>query len=104
MWDNKKSFIVYCDYAEHLDLLTDEECGQLFKALCAYAGEGKQPENFNSCQKMAFSFIKKQIDRDTEKYNKVIEKRREAGKRAADHQKHLKQMLYPKKQKKQMLF
>lgn len=34
---DNKSFIVYKDWEEYLETLTDEETGRLFRALFAYA-------------------------------------------------------------------
>ena len=66
----------YLDYEEHLELLTDAEQGQLTMALIHYAKDGIIPE-FDGMLKMAFSFIKAQIDRDSDKFKARCEKNRE---------------------------
>ena len=63
----KKSFMIYIDYRQHLDLLTDEERGKLITALFDYAESRKIPD-LPGAAMMAFSFIKAQMDRDERKY------------------------------------
>ena len=74
----KKSFILYLDYQEHFDLLTDADRGKLISAIFRYVSSGDIPE-FDGMPKMAFSFVRSALDRDAEKYQCEIEKRREAG-------------------------
>ena len=76
----KKSFVLYCDYREHIQLLNDAERGQLFTALFDYVRDGKESD-LPPMAKMAFSFIKSQLDRDSEKYEQKVNKRKEAGKK-----------------------
>ena len=78
--ENKGSFVLYFDYRKHLDFLTDEECGRLFKALLDYGETKKQPE-LEGAALMAFSFIACQMDRDAEKYAETCRKRSESGKK-----------------------
>ena len=80
--NNKKSFILYCDYAKHISYLSDEDAGRLFKALFEFIEEGTQPELPPAAQ-MAFSFISDQLLRDLEKWESISRKRSEAGKRGA---------------------
>ena len=76
----KNSFILYNSYSEQINLLDDAECGRLFKALFAFNADGTKP-SLSGGAMMAFSFITSQMSRDAEEYEKVCEKRREAGKR-----------------------
>lgn len=87
---DKASFLMYLDYQEQFDLLTDEQAGQLIKAIIKYEKTGKIPE-LDGMLKMAFSFIKTQLDRDREKYNKKCEKNKENGKRGGRPKKEEKQ-------------
>ena len=75
-----KSFVLYTDYAKHIALLTNEEAGELLKALFEYVEFKKQP-NFSGAIMMCFSFIADQIARDKEKYQDVCKKRAEAGRK-----------------------
>lgn len=74
----KDSFILYTDYKQHIELLTDEEAGQLFRALFEFVEAGTVPP-FTGQLKMCFSFISAQIRRDKEKYIDICNKRAEAG-------------------------
>ena len=76
----RKGFVMYDNYIEQVDLLTDTEAGKLFRALLRFSQTGESP-NFDGKLQLAFSFMKGQIQRDAEKYADVCEKRREAGKK-----------------------
>ena len=78
--NQNKSFVLYTDYAKHIALLTNEEVGELLKALLEYVEFGKQPQLFGALM-MCFSFIADQIARDKEKYQDVCKKRAEAGRK-----------------------
>jgi hypothetical protein len=58
----RKSFILHKDSLDVLDDLTDEQCGQLFKAIKAYHCEGQI--ELNALIKIAFSPFKNQFMRD----------------------------------------
>lgn len=77
---DKKSFLIYLDYEEQFSLLSDEELGQLMRAIMEYEKTQQIPE-LNGMVKMAFSFIKQQLDRDTEKWHEEKKKRSDAGKK-----------------------
>ena len=77
---DKKSIILHTDSAEQWNLLTDEQAGQLIKALLVYSQTGDQIETDDGMLKMAFSFISAQLDRDREKYDERCAK----NKRIAD--------------------
>ena len=77
---DKNSFLIYLDYQEQFELLTDEQAGQLIKAIIKYEKTGEITE-LDGMTKMAFSFIKTQLDRDREKWQEEKKKRSEAGKR-----------------------
>jgi uncharacterized phage protein (TIGR02220 family) len=63
----KNNFILYKDYEEHVDLLSNEEAGKLFKAIFRYV-DGRNISELEGMTKMAFSFIKKSLERDLKKY------------------------------------
>lgn len=81
-----KSFVLYTDYAKHIALLTNEETGELLKALFEYVEFGTQP-GFSGALMMCFSFIADQIARDKEKYQDVCKKRAEAGRKGGKQKK-----------------
>lgn len=66
--------ILYFEYKEHFDLLSREDKGDLVSAMMEYGMNGVVSTELSTCAKMAFSFIKKQMDRDAEKYKKKCEK------------------------------
>ena len=77
---DKNSFLIYLDYEEQFNLLTDGQIGQLMRAIIKYEKTGEITE-LDGMIKMAFSFIKTQLDRDREKYKKKCEKNKENGKK-----------------------
>ena len=62
-------------------MLTDEECGQLFKALMHYVREGAELETGSLPLKLMFSVFKSQIDENGEKWEQIREKRSIAAKK-----------------------
>jgi len=77
---DKSSFLIYLDYEEQFNLLTDEQVGQLMRAIIKYEKTREIPQ-LDGVIKMAFSFIKTQLDRDREKYEARCEKNRENAKK-----------------------
>lgn len=78
MAQEKKSFMLYFDYREHLALLNDEERGRLLMALFDYGEYGTDPE-LDGAPRMAFSFIRAQMDRDNEKWETKARAGRQGG-------------------------
>lgn len=71
---------MYLDYEEQFNLLSDEQIGQLMRAIIQYERTQEMPK-LDGVLKMAFSFIKTQLDRDREKYKAKCEKNKENGAR-----------------------
>ena len=82
----KSSFLIYLDYKEQFELLTDAELGQLLRAIMLYEETGEIAE-LSGMLKMAFSFIKTQLDKDRQKYEEKCEKNRENAKKGGRHKK-----------------
>lgn len=78
MANDKKSFMLYYDYREQLALLNDEERGRLLMALFDYGETGTVPE-LDGATRMAFSFIRAQMDRDADKWEQTRQARARAG-------------------------
>ena len=76
------SIVIHTDIKDKLDLLSDEEAGQLFKAIIAYAENGTIliPKE-NRVLGVMFLFVKNQIDRDYAKYLERRETNRENGRK-----------------------
>lgn len=70
------SFILYTSYYAIIEGLTDQQLGQLTRALFIYARDGEQIQ-LEPVVRMAFSFIKDNIDRNADKYQKKCERNRE---------------------------
>lgn len=76
----RDSFIFYTEYAEVLNELTAEQAGHLIRAMVDYA-RGELTEIDDKVVKAVFKTIKPRMDRDREKWEAEIEKRREAGRK-----------------------
>lgn len=83
MAEDKKSFVLYSDYEELFDELTDEEAGQLIKHVLKYVND-KNPVTDNKIVKVSFVPIKRQLKRDLEKYEDKRKQWSEAGKKSAE--------------------
>ena len=76
MSKEQKGFIVYGDTKALADELTDEQLGQLFRAMLTYFTDGKAPK-FAGVLKFVWITVRQQMDRDMEKYEKKCERNRE---------------------------
>lgn len=79
----KESFILHTNMWPSVQKLTREQRGDLFSAIMCYQ-LGEELPKMDPIAEMAFSFIAAQMDRDNEKYERIVEKRRAAGKKGAD--------------------
>ena len=81
------TFVLYCDWEDIIEDLTDEEVGKLFKAIFAYVNHGVA-EQFDGRTGLgvAFKTIRRQIDVNRKKYEQVVEKRRNAAKKRWEKQ------------------
>lgn len=84
MEKERKGFVLYCEYKEHLALLSDEEKGQLLMAIFDYVSLDKYPTNLSGLSKMAFSFIKTDLDINREKWERQKQIKSQAGKRSGE--------------------
>lgn len=92
MAENKKSFVLYTDYIEVFEQLTDVEAGELIKHLFRYVND-KDPNTDNRLLKILFEPIKQQLKRDLKKWEGKREKLSEAGKASAERRRLNQQML-----------
>lgn len=74
----KDSFILFTEYLEQFNMLSDEQAGVLIKAIFAYSTDSELPE-MDGMTKMAFSFIRSALDRSDDKYQRRVEANRENG-------------------------
>ncbi len=85
MEKGKKSFIMYLDYKEQLEDLSDKELGTLIRAIFQYIEDDTEP-SFKGKLNIAFKFIRSALDRDNQKWEDIKKKRSEAGKRHSGNQ------------------
>ncbi len=78
--NEKNSFILYCNYEEQLNMLNDEQVGQLFRGVFAYMRTGEQHSS-DPMVTMLLSVICHQLDVDSRKYEETKERRKEAGRK-----------------------
>lgn len=78
----RNSFLLYAEYEQYFDLLKAEEQAKLIKALFAVFN-GKDTSELEAqmegATKMAFAFMRTQLENDTKKYQEKCDKLRENG-------------------------
>ena len=77
---SKKSFVLYNDLREIVDLMPDDMAGKLFKMMLAYVN-GDSVETDDITLRVAFKPIQLQLERDAGKYATYLQKQRDNGKR-----------------------
>jgi hypothetical protein len=80
--NGKTSFVMYTDYSRHWELLSGDEVKALDMAIFRYVETGQLPD-FEGMLKMAFSFVRGNIDRDVGKWEETRKKRTAAAKAGA---------------------
>ncbi len=75
----KNSFVLFHEFKESVELLSDEQAGKLFKALFDYETEQTEPEFTDVAMKIVFSTIRNSLDRNKEKYEKRCKRNKENG-------------------------
>jgi hypothetical protein len=80
---NKKSFILYADYKNTVNILDDEIAGKLFKHILSYVND-ENPQTEDIVLKIAFEPIKQQLKRDLDRWKDIKVKRSDAGKKSAE--------------------
>lgn len=85
----KKSFLVYFDWEAPIQELSNEELGELFRAMFNYAKHGELIDFEHRSLKLVFGFIKSAIDRDKDAYEERCRKNAEnaskGGKKKAEN-------------------
>lgn len=82
MAENKNSFIIYTDWKQDFEFLTDAEAGKLIKHLLQFASdENPSLENEDRLLQFAAQKMKALMKKDLKKYEAVVQKRAEAGKK-----------------------
>lgn len=81
--ERKKSFVFNVEWQEILLAYPAEVRLEVYDAVIEYVASGTISE-LKPMAKMAFSFIKKEVDYNNGKYEAIVEKRSEAGKRGGN--------------------
>lgn len=78
-----KAFLIYHDNKTFIDKLSDEQAGQLFKAIFDYEVDGIEPEEgrMSDVLDMCFEMFKLNLDRARADYEKKCKARAEAGRK-----------------------
>ena len=98
----KETFLFYADWLNVIRDLPSEVQLEVYQAIAEYAIYDNLIE-LKPIAKVSFGFIKQTIDRDTQKYISISEKRSEAGKRGGRPLKNNELKESNEKQKKQLL-
>ena len=80
----KKSFVLFTDRKKEIDMLSNAQCGVLFKAILRYADTGERLESDDLVVQVLFSVFASQIDSCNEKWEAIKKKRSEAGKKSGE--------------------
>lgn len=82
--EKKTGFVLHTNLLETVGYLSNEDLGQLFRAVLLYENNKDITSlNLSGAVAMAFNFIKQDLDRNAEKYNATCKARSEAGKKSA---------------------
>ena len=74
---NKLSFVVYHEWFEMTERLSDKEIAKLYRAIFNYNIDGVIDETLDGETKMAFFIMRKTFERDKVKYLKRCEKNKQ---------------------------
>ena len=89
----KNSFVLFNDLIDTVSILKDEDAGVLFKMILNYEN-GRELTQDIKCESMpaliAFTFVKRQLNRLDEQYEKTTQARIEAGRKGAEARWHSK--------------
>ena len=77
MEEDKKSFLMFTEWAPFFESATDEQAGDLIKGIFAYV-KGEEPE-LKPATLPAYAFIVSQIDKNFEKWEEAKRQKQEAG-------------------------
>lgn len=73
--------MIYFDDLRAVQRLTDEQLGQLVRLLAYYAESGEPASSDDLAVTVAYGMMAQKIDRDREKYDRIVERNRENGRK-----------------------
>ena len=88
----KRSFVIYTDSLDVLDNMSDEECGQLFRAIKAFQNSRQDELKRlldNPFIKGIFLYFQAYFTRDSEKYENICKKRKDAALKSSEKKKQM---------------
>ena len=74
-----RAILLFKEQRDMIDTCSDEQAGQLIKAIFAFACEGDELETDDPIMRAFFTIFRNSIIRSEEKYEETVEKRRRAG-------------------------
>ena len=83
----KDSFVLFTELIDTVKYMSEEAAGALFKMILNYEAECDLDDGIKDMipeAAVAFSFIRRQLERTDQKYQDTVEKRRSAGKSGAE--------------------
>jgi len=83
MAEDKNSVLFYCDVIHVVEELEDDEAGRLFKHYLRYIND-MNPTAPDKLTQVVFEPIKQNLKRDLKKWERIKEKRSDAGKKSAE--------------------
>lgn len=78
MAENKKSFLLYCDYKEIFESISDKNAADLIRHIFRYVND-ENPISENESVNLLFITIKNQLKRDLKKYESKVDQWSKAG-------------------------
>ena len=78
----RDTFILYTNQKDAFDSMTDEQAGQIIKAIFAYVSD--EEIKLDGLMKTVFTQIKTQIDYNNDKYDSIKKARTEAGRKGGE--------------------
>ena len=77
----RDSLILYTAYLEKFQKLSDEQFGRLVRAMLEYQSSGVIPVIGDAAVALSFDVVKVDLDKNNDKYDKVVQRNRENGKK-----------------------
>lgn len=74
---DKDSFIVYYEWEEYFADMTDQQLGELMRAVFAYEKRGEPYTGSDPAVRMAMRFIQGSLDRNKDRYEQIRERNRQ---------------------------
>ena len=83
----KDSFVLFTELIDTVSMMDNEHAGELFKMILNYEADRDPADGIEDCSNesmIAFSFVKRQLDKLDEKYQETVERRKKAGQAGAN--------------------